>query len=501
MTSRESETREGVPCSWNGVLASPSMEEHFYPFLIERRPSYLGEDEEDQREENLSLVLESKEKDLLLAAELGKALLERNDYLVKEREALEEELRETREHLEQEKHALRLKMEAQESEWREQITDLENDLAEARHQMRQLMSEHRECGRETACAVHELSEQNQRLLEQITQASHMEQSLTLQLQSLTDENRELTLNRGQFAPCLQSLKSENALLLDKKRDMEVQIRKLREENENAHNMELSLKETVLQLEIQKRQTEARLQEVLSEVQCLRDGHRSLQVQVRELQDELKMRDSHYTLQDSHYSLHSEMQETVDGQENEIASLNPSLQLGGQMTGIPGTDYLATYLTERERALLQEKEEEVGKLQDQVTLQYIEINSLREEVQRLRDFSEQNDLDSVLRQAVSDRDDAIMKKGELELELAKCRLEKDSMSRQLLSAVEQKVLLSQELEAWQDDMQIVINQQLKSQREQETQRTSESSPASPTRRENTRRTRDTGSGILSFFKNI
>ncbi|XP_063791535.1 BICD family-like cargo adapter 2 isoform X2 [Pseudophryne corroboree] len=500
MTSGEAETREGAPCGWNGVLASPSMEEHFYPFLIERRPSYLGEDEEDQREENLSLVLESKEKDLLLAAELGKALLERNDYLVKEREALEEELRETREHMEQEKHALRLKMEARESEWKAQITDLESDLAEARHQMRQLMSEHKECGRETACAVHELSEQNQRLLEQITQASHTEQSLTLHLQSLTEENRELTLNRGQFAPCLQSLKSENALLLEKKRDMESQIKKLREESENAHNIELSLKETLFNLDIQKRETEARLQEVLLEAQSLRDSQRLLQIHVRELQDELQMRDSHYTLQGSPYSLHSEMQETMAGWEDERgASLHPSALSAEHTPTIPGAGHLSAYLTAREGDLIQEKEAEIGKLQDQVTLQYLEINSLREELQRLRDLSQQSDRDSALQQAVCDRDEAIKKKGELELELAKCRLEKDSMSRQLLSAVEQKVSLSQELEAWQDDMQIVINQQLKSQKDQETQRSSDSAPSTPSRRESTRRGRD--GGILSFFKRI
>ncbi|KAM4026210.1 BICD family-like cargo adapter 2 isoform 2-T3 [Anomaloglossus baeobatrachus] len=495
MTSGDAESREGNLHSWDGGMASPTMEEHFYPFLIERRPSYLEEDDEECREEDLSLALERKDKDLLLAAELGKALLERNDHLEKKRERLEEELRETRERLEQEKHALRLKMETKDGDWKAQITDLESDLSEARQQLRQLLSEHKECGRESATAVQELSEQNQRLMEQLAQASQVEKSLVLQLESLREENRDLTLRRGQFTPVLQSLQTENALLMEKKRDLESQIHSLRGDNESAEKVTLQLKETALLLERQKNQTEAKMEEKRLEAEGLRDSQRSLQLQVTELQDELKMRDSHFPLQENRHSLHSEMQQMAGDAEHESTSMNPSLQFGGQGTGKTG--HMTSYRIQREQELINEKEVEVMRLQDLLNLQYIEIKSLQEELQKHREMLQQNDRDSVLRQAVADRDEAIMKKGELELELAKCRLEKESMSRQLLSAVEQKVLLSQELEAWQDDMQIVISQQLKSQREQE--RTSEITPTTPTRRDSRRRPRDGGSGIFSIFK--
>ncbi|XP_072273000.1 BICD family-like cargo adapter 2 [Pyxicephalus adspersus] len=397
------------------------MEEDFYPFLLQRRSSYLGEEEVEQQEEDLNLALERKDKDLLLAAELGKALLERNDYLERGREALEEELRETRE------------------------------------------------------------------------ASQAEQSMTLQMQKLREENRELNLSQGQLAPCLQSLQSENALLLEQKRDLESRMKKLQEDQENSQNLLFTLKDTAMRMERQKSEAEARLQEGQVEAQRLRDNQRLLQIQVQELQDELKMRDSQ-ALHDNRNSLHSEMEDCQDG------IVISSTSQGAQTARVPDPSvHMAAYLTQRERDLLKEKEEEVIRLQDQVTIQYVEMNSLREELQKLRDLSQQNDRDSVLRQAIGDRDEAIMKKGELELELAKCRLEKDSMSRQLLSAVEQKVLLSQELEAWQDDMQIVISQQLKSQREQE--KASDSTPSTPTRRGSSRRTRDSGSGIFSFFKRI
>ncbi|KAM4697619.1 BICD family-like cargo adapter 2 isoform 1-T1 [Rhinophrynus dorsalis] len=486
------ESRGGVPRGWNGGLASPTMEEHFYPFLLERRPSYLGEEGEECEEEDMSLALERKDKDLLLAAELGKALLERNDQLQRGREALEEELRETQERLEQEKHDLRLKMEVRDSEWRAQVADLENDLTEARLQMRQLLSEQRECGRETASAVQELSEQNQRLLEQIAQASQVEQSLTMELQILREENRELTLSRGQFTPCLQSLQSENALLLEQKTELESQMRQLREESESAQNMVFTLKESALQLKRQKSESEVKVQQLQLETQELRDSQRRLQIQVRELQEELHMRDSQFSQCDSHHSLQSEIQQSASGGDQEVEE---------RSAGIPGPSaaHMQTYLSEREGDLLREREEEVTRLQDQVTLQYVELSALREELQRLRDLSQQNNPENVLRQAVSDRDEAIMKKGELELELARCHLEKESLSRQLLSAVQQKVQLSQELEAWQDDMQIVISQQLKSQKQQDTDRISETSPTTLMRRDRGGRPRD--GGIFSFFRRI
>ncbi|KAM9305072.1 BICD family-like cargo adapter 2 [Gastrophryne carolinensis] len=489
MTSGEAESPGGILGGWSAGLPSPSMEEDFYPFLLERRTStYLGEDggEGQEEEEDLRLALERKDKDLLLAAELGKALLERNDLLERGREALEEELRETREVLEQEKHALRMKMEAQESDWREQVTDLESDLAEAQLQIRQLESGQRECDRETASAVQQLSQQNHRLLEQLAQASQVEQSLAQQLQSLREENRDLSLSRDHFTPCLQSLQSENALLLEQKRDMEVLMKQLREDQEHTQNICFTLKESVLQLEREKSAAQAKLQEAQADAQHLRDSQRSLQIQVRDLQDELKIRDSHW-LPDGRRSLHSEMQESAIAQEQQNAAAPPSIN--GD----------SAYWTQRQSDLLRETEGEVARLQDQVTMQHVEMNSLREELQKLRDMAQHADRDSLLRQVISDRDEAIMKKGELELELAKCLLEKDSMSRQLLSAVEQKVQLSQELEAWQDDMQIVINQQLKSQRQQETQPLPDSAPSTPTRRGSSRRLRN--SGLFSFFKKI
>lgn len=68
--------------------ASPSGDEGFFPFVLERRDSFLGGGPVTQEPGDLALQLQQKEKDLLLAAELGKMLLERNEELRRQLETL-----------------------------------------------------------------------------------------------------------------------------------------------------------------------------------------------------------------------------------------------------------------------------------------------------------------------------------------------------------------------------------------------------------------------------
>lgn len=68
--------------------ASPSGEDGFFPFVLERRESFLGGGPGPDEPEDLALQLQQKEKDLLLAAELGKMLLERNEELRRQLETL-----------------------------------------------------------------------------------------------------------------------------------------------------------------------------------------------------------------------------------------------------------------------------------------------------------------------------------------------------------------------------------------------------------------------------
>lgn len=88
-----------------------------------------------------------------------------------------------------------------------------------------------------------------------------------------------------------------------------------------------------------------------------------------------------------------------------------------------------------------------------------MTALKEERDRLRVTSEDKEPKEQLQKAIRDRDEAIAKKNAVEVELAKCKMDVMSLNSQLLDAIQQKLNLSQQLEAWQDDMHRVIDRQL------------------------------------------
>ncbi|XP_026980391.1 BICD family-like cargo adapter 1 isoform X5 [Sagmatias obliquidens] len=132
------------------------------------------------------------------------------------------------------------------------------------------------------------------------------------------------------------------------------------------------------------------------------------------------------------------------------------------------------LMEGERGKLRQSLEELQRLHSQVTLLSVEMTALKEERDRLRMTSEDKEPKEQLQKAIRDRDEAIAKKNAVELELAKCKMDMMSLNSQLLDAIQQKLNLSQQLEAWQrrvraaqppplcplqDDMHRVIDRQL------------------------------------------
>ncbi|XP_040906659.1 bicaudal-D-related protein 2-like [Toxotes jaculatrix] len=74
--------------------------------------------------------------------------------------------------------------------------------------------------------------------------------------------------------------------------------------------------------------------------------------------------------------------------------------------------------------------------------------------------------AILQQALRDRDEAIEKKKAMEAELLRSKTEMMSLNNQLLEAVQKRLELSLELEAWKEDVQLILHQQLKSQQQAE-----------------------------------
>ncbi|XP_044631706.2 BICD family-like cargo adapter 1 isoform X2 [Equus asinus] len=478
-------------------------------------------------------VIRQKEKDLVLAARLGKALLERNQDMSRQYEQMHKELTDKLEHLEQEKHELRRRFENREGEWEGRVSELESDVKQLQDELERQQVHLREADREKTRAVQELSEQNQRLLDQLSRASEVERQLSMQVHALREDFREKNSSTNQHIIRLESLQAEIKMLSDRKRELEHRLSATLEENDLLQGTVEELQDRVLILERQGHDKDLQLHQSQLELQEVRLSYRQLQGKVEELTEERSLQSSAATstsllseieqsmeaeeleqereqlrLQlweaycqvrylcshlrgndsaDSAVSTDSSMDESsetssakdvpagslrtalselkrliqsiVDGMEPTSSRRIDDDSLEEQIRQTSEDSRALRELMEGERGKLRQSLEELQRLHSQVTLLSVEMTALKEERDQLRVTSEDKEPKEQLQKAIRDRDEAIAKKNAVELELAKCKMDMMSLNSQLLDAIQQKLNLSQQLEAWQDDMHRVIDRQL------------------------------------------
>ncbi|XP_058387525.1 BICD family-like cargo adapter 1 isoform X1 [Diceros bicornis minor] len=467
-------------------------------------------------------VIRQKEKDLVLAARLGKALLERNQDMSRQYEQMHKELTDKLEHLEQEKHELRRRFENREGEWEGRVSELESDVKQLQDELERQQVHLREADREKTRAVQELSEQNQRLLDQLSRASEVERQLSMQVHALREDFREKNSSTNQHIIRLESLQAEIKMLSDRKRELEHRLSATLEENDLLQGTVEELQDRVLILERQGHDKDLQLHQSQLELQEVRLSYRQLQVKVEELTEERSLQSSAATstsllseieqsmeaeeleqereqlrLQlweaycqvrylcshlrgndsaDSAVSTDSSMDESsetssakdvpagslrtalselkrliqsiVDGMEPTSSRRIDDDSLEEQIRQTSEDSRALRELMEGERGKLRQSLEELQRLHTQVTLLSVEMTALKEERDQLRVTSEDKEPKEQLQKAIRDRDKAIAKKNAVELELAKCKMDMMSLNSQLLDAIQQKLNLSQQLEAWQ-----------------------------------------------------
>ncbi|XP_020034641.1 BICD family-like cargo adapter 1 isoform X3 [Castor canadensis] len=472
-------------------------------------------------------VIRQKEKDLVLAARLGKALLERNQDMSRQYEQMHKELTDKLEHLEQEKHELRRRFENREGEWEGRVSELESDVKQLQDELERQQVHLREADREKTRVVQELSEQNQRLLDQLSRASEVERQLSMQVHALREDFREKNSSTNQHIIRLESLQAEIKMLSDRKRELEHRLSATLEENDLLQGTVEELQDRVLILERQGHDKDLQLHQSQLELQEVRLSYRQLQVKVEELTEERSLQRSAATST----SLLSEIEQSMEAEELEQEREQLRLQLWeaycqvrylcSHLRGNDSADSavstdssmdessetssakdvpagsLRTALNELKRLI----QSIVDGMEPTVTLLSVEMTTLKEERDRLRVTSEDKEPKEQLQKAIRDRDEAIAKKNAVELELAKCKMDMMSLNSQLLDAIQQKLNLSQQLEAWQDDMHRVIDRQL-----MDTHLKERSQPAAAfSRGHSTGRVREPstteGRRLFSFFRKI
>ncbi|XP_036435702.1 BICD family-like cargo adapter 2 isoform X1 [Colossoma macropomum] len=402
-------------------LPSPSLEDSFFPFssstpsrhrIMGRgvRPNDLLASPEGDSSTTML------EKDLILAAEVGQALLERNEVL----EAQLEQMRRDMEALQQEKHTLQRHLEVRELEAGQKEAELQADITSLREQLEQKHSHGRDRRREESEQLAQLSAHNQKLVEQLAEAVSLEHSLRLELRSLKEEMEDTSFSRSLNSARLDSLQAENRVLQERFSNMDQRLKSTQEDNERLRTEREGLRERVLELQTNLKEKETELEQEHSVVFQLRTMNRSLQQRVQALGEEASLGETTcFPL-----SLQNELQQS-QAKETILAH----------------------------SAILQEKEEEIQRLSKELETSQAELETLTEELKPFRSSPGKPTYSA------------------LEEEIILARQERDSLNQQLLNTIKHKVALSQEVESWQEDMRLVICQQVQLQ-EQERQREKE-----------------------------
>ncbi|XP_003702221.1 bicaudal D-related protein homolog [Megachile rotundata] len=196
--------------------------------LQTRRNSLDHEDLEDPVE-----LLKKRDRDLVLAAELGKALLERNQELTRQSEALAEEYSSKLESLEQERHLLRRRLEEVKGESEARTLELQTDVETLRSQLEEQNERARRAERDQATLVTELTAQNARLADQLREAAKQEEQLLIEVKVLREKCALRNTTLQDHVSSLEVLRDEVQLVSAQRTELERRSLELREERARA----------------------------------------------------------------------------------------------------------------------------------------------------------------------------------------------------------------------------------------------------------------------------
>ncbi|XP_041092518.1 BICD family-like cargo adapter 1 [Polyodon spathula] len=478
------------------------MEEEFYSCDLDAEDLFGDVDPNE-----LLASLKQKEQELILAAQLGSALLSENRHLKEQNNKLREEYSDRLEELEQGKHTLQVKFKAQQAEWESQVCELEKDVKELNRQVERLSESLDQAKKDKSRSVQDCSEQNQRLMEELNKAVQAERSLTAELQTLKNEFQKKNRSLDQEETVLHMLKEEVILLSKQKLALEQRINTVSLEDEALQGSPSSLRAQITALESRSQEQALQLRESAQELEAAREVSRQLQLQVEELQEEVCLQDHSQSLHN--LSLQSEIEQSLeneswDREKEQIAreihcireqlqtvvdletsespadrvcqsaSLHIALSQLSQLAQTLARTHSSQELKQSGVSQQQNPRENQGLIQEL----HSQNDQLRKENSELKERLETNQAERQLQQAIRDRDEAITKKNAMESELLKSRNDMMLLNNQLLGAIQRKLELSQELEAWQDDIQMVISQQLKSQQQRDERKQQPANSAAP-----------------------
>ncbi|CAG00496.1 unnamed protein product [Tetraodon nigroviridis] len=304
-------------------LPSPSLEDSFFPLSSTSSASLSFALPPSMSSPGSCDSGGGLDPDLILAAELGQALLEKNEELaaslVQSQRQVEVEFDDLKkaglmcQALQQEKHVLQRKMDMNELAFGQREAELVTDLAAAKAELERHHSQGRDRRKDECGQLTQLSSHNQRLVEQLAEAVTLEHSLRTELRSLREEMEESSFSRNINFKQLESIQAENRVLLERLAHMEVQLRASEEDSDRLRREREQLRERLSELQSTLREKEAEMEQEQGLVFELRSVNRSLQQKALNMGEDAILDG----LQAQPLSLLSEIQHSL---ESELASV-------------------------------------------------------------------------------------------------------------------------------------------------------------------------------------
>ncbi|XP_035663638.1 BICD family-like cargo adapter 1 [Branchiostoma floridae] len=254
---------------------------HSFEMALERQNTLNDSSRTDP--DDLYAQIEQKEKDLVLAAELGKALLEQNEELNRKVEKLQEDFSEKVELLEQEKHEQKQKLDRLQGEYESRLADIESDITHYQLAAEDAQSNLKVVEREKLDMIADLSEQNQRLTEQLARSCESEKQLSAQVQGLREQFKERNSSNSDHMYQVDSLNAEVKVLRERNSDLERRLSELAEERDGLESTLDASHERIMLLERQKQEMEHKLCQQQRDMSELQQSQNHLQARVDVLQ--------------------------------------------------------------------------------------------------------------------------------------------------------------------------------------------------------------------------
>ncbi|XP_061198242.1 bicaudal D-related protein homolog isoform X2 [Saccostrea echinata] len=237
---------------------------------------------DEEEEMDVYAQLEQKQKDLTLAAELGKALLEKNEELERRNEQIMEEFAQKIEELEQEKYELYLHLEKKETEYENTIKELQYDISQLREELQSQQHQRSNSVKESSMAIRDLTLQNERLTEDLRTASIKERELESENQNLKEKITARSSSMHVHVGQLEVLQQDINELRSKRQELEKRHSIVLEEK---HAVTCSLEESqerILMLEKSKREIEQTVQNQERDIIELQETNVQLQSQLHHM---------------------------------------------------------------------------------------------------------------------------------------------------------------------------------------------------------------------------